>query len=236
MAIIGKPNVGKSSILNLLLGTDRAIVTPAPGTTRDIIEDSIQLGRYSIVLQDTAGIRDSSDEVEKIGIARSRRAFTEADLVLPVFDSSVLLSEDDVAITHQLKQRLGVALLNENDLPRQTTDDDLRAIGIGMPILYFSALRADGVERLTAQLTETLESLDGSTAGEELAISRERHREALARALEALRAAKQSALASMPPEIIAVDVMSATDALGQITGEVHTEDVLDAVFRRILHR
>lgn len=231
VAIIGKPNVGKSSILNLLLGADRAIVTAIPGTTRDVIEDSIQVGRYSIVLQDTAGIRDSSDDVEKIGIARSRRAFADADLVLAVFNSAELLSEDDVAIAQHLKKRSGVALLNKNDLLCQTTADDLRAIGVEMPVLYFCALSADGLAKLTAELTHAIEGRDGPMASEDLVISRERHRDALARALDALTAAKQSALASMPPEIIAVDVMCAADALGQITGEVHTEDVLDAVFR-----
>jgi len=231
VAIVGKPNVGKSSILNLLLGTERAIVTSIPGTTRDVIEDSIQVGRYSIVLQDTAGIRDSSDDVEKIGIARSHRSLADADLVLSVFDSSEPLSADDVAIAHHLKKRAGVTLLNKNDLPGKTTADVLRALGIDSPILYFCALRAEGIEKLKAELVRTIESLGHPVRGEELAISRERHRDALARALDGLASAKQSALTSMPPEIIAVDVMSAADALGQITGEVHTEDVLDAVFR-----
>ena len=230
-AIIGRPNVGKSSILNLLLGTDRAIVTAIPGTTRDVIEDSILVGAYSLVLQDTAGIRESSDEIEKIGIERTRRSLEDADLVLAVFDSSRPLTDEDVAIAHLTKGRVGVALLNKNDLPAKVMDEDLRAVGIEMPILSLCALRADGIESLKSELLRTLESLRGPHQGEEVAISRERHRDALARALEALGAARQSALQSMPPEIIAVDVTLAADALGQITGAVHTEDVLDAVFR-----
>jgi len=231
VAIVGKPNVGKSSILNLLVGTDRAIVTAIPGTTRDVIEDSVQVGPYPVVLQDTAGIRESWDEVEKIGIERSRRSLEDADLVLAVFDSSESLSEEDSVIAQHTAARVGVALLNKNDLPAKVRTPDLRAIGVELPILSFSALRADGIENLKRELLRALESLCGPSHGEEVAISRERHRDALARTLEALVAAKQSALQSMPPEIIAVDVTLAADALGQITGEVHTEDVLDAVFR-----
>ncbi len=231
VAIVGKPNVGKSSILNLLLGTDRAIVTPVAGTTRDVIEDSIHLGSYAVVVQDTAGIRDSSDEVEKIGIARSRRSLEEADLVIAVFDGSQTLTEDDVAIAHHIRGRSGLALLNKNDLTRAIDVDDLRALGVELPVLPICALRTDGIANLKCELMRAVEILRGPAHGEELAISRERHRDALARALDALDAAKQSALASMPPEIIAVDVTLAADALGQITGEVNTEDVLDAVFR-----
>ncbi len=231
VAIIGKPNVGKSSILNLLVGSDRAIVTPIPGTTRDVIEELIQLGPYPLVLQDTAGIRESIDEVEMLGIERSRRSLEDADLVIAVFDSSQPLTVEDSAIAHHARGRIGVALLNKNDLPPEAQPHDLRAIGVGLPILPFSALRADGIEDLKCELLRALESLRGPGRGDEVAISRERHRDALAHALEALSAAKQSAEQSMPPEIIAVDVTLAADALGQITGEVHTEDVLDAVFR-----
>jgi tRNA modification GTPase len=231
VAIVGKPNVGKSSILNLLLGIDRAIVTAIPGTTRDVIEDAVQLGSYRVVLQDTAGIRESSDEVEIIGIERSRRALEEADIAIAVFDSSRPLNAEDSVIAERSKGRIGIALLNKNDLPPKIDPRELRMLGVELPILSFSALRAEGMENLKTELLRALESLRGPGAGDELVISRERHRDALARALEALAAAKQSALQSMPPEIIAVDVTLASDALGQITGAVHTEDVLDAVFR-----
>ncbi len=230
-AIIGKPNVGKSSILNLLLGTDRAIVTPIPGTTRDVIEDSIQVGPFEVILQDTAGIRKSTDEVERIGIERSKRSLQGADLILAVFDSSQELTPEDVAIADHARGRVGLALLNKSDLPPKIGPGDLRALGIEAPILVFSALRTVGIENLKGGLLRVLESLSGPSRGGELVISRERHRDALARALEALEAARHSALQSMPPEIIAVDVTIASDALGQMTGEIHSEDILDAVFR-----
>jgi len=231
LAIVGKPNVGKSSILNLLLGCERAIVTAIPGTTRDVIEDTIQLGPYSLILQDTAGIRESLDEVEKIGVERSRTSIANADLVLAVFDSSRELTNEDLAIAHHVQRRTGITLLNKSDLLVEVLPSEVRALGVEMPILQFSALRADGLENLKCELIRLLESLAGAPRGGEVVISRERHREALARALDALAAARQSALQSMPPEIVAIDVTLAADALAQITGEVHTEDVLDAVFR-----
>ncbi len=230
-AIIGKPNVGKSSILNILLGTDRAIVTATPGTTRDVVEDSIQVGPYEVVLQDTAGIRESMDEVERIGIDRSKRSLEEADVILAVFDSSEDLTTEDVTIADHARGHRGLAILNKNDLPQRISAGDLKAVGIELPILSFSAVRTDGLENLKGELLHVLESLSGPSTGEDLVISRARQRDALGRALEALEAARHSALKSMPPEIIAVDVALAAEALGQITGEVHTEDVLDAVFR-----
>jgi tRNA modification GTPase len=231
VAIVGKPNVGKSSIMNLLLGTDRAIVTRMPGTTRDVIEDSIQIGSYGVVLQDTAGIRESSDEVEMIGIERSRTSLENAHLVLSVFDASRPLTDEDSAIVLLTHGRIGIALMNKSDLPAVMETQDLQALGIRVPVLCFSALRADGVENLKNEMIRALDSLGGPGQSEDLVISRERHRDALRQALEALAAARQSALQSMPPEIIAVDITLAADALGQITGEVNTEDILDAVFR-----
>jgi len=231
LAIVGRPNVGKSSIMNLMLGSDRAIVTPIPGTTRDIIEDSIRLGPYAMVLQDTAGVRHSDDEIERLGIARTWRVADEADLVMMVFDMSQPLDKNDVAIVHQMRNRAYLTVLNKSDLAPRTGLEDLRSLGVLGAVLPFCALKVDGIEALRGELVKAIESLSGPPHGAELAISRERHREALARALEALAAAKESALKSMPPEIIAVDIVAAADALGQITGEVHTEDVLDAVFR-----
>ncbi|HEY6419137.1 MAG TPA: tRNA uridine-5-carboxymethylaminomethyl(34) synthesis GTPase MnmE [Candidatus Binataceae bacterium] len=257
--IAGKPNVGKSSILNLLLGTERAIVTPIPGTTRDVIEDSIQLGPYPLVLQDTAGLRavgadggDSAvygeiDIVEQIGIERTMKSLAAADLMITVFDASRPFAGEDAEVIRLSAGRAGVAILNKSDLPAVTGAAKLRDSGLGMPILPFSALTAEGVGELRAELTRAIETImtmstatiaatgsaaaGGTAASEGIAISRERHREALARALEALKAARHGALAMMPPEIVAVDVAAAADALGQITGEVGAEDILDAVFR-----
>jgi len=269
-AIIGKPNVGKSSVLNLLLGADRAIVTPIPGTTRDVIEDSIALGGLPLVLADTAGVRESTDPVERIGIERTRRHAGDTDLIIAIFDSSRPLDSDDAGVIEMCAGRFGVAVLNKRDLAPRLNADMLLVRGLELPLVELSALTAAGLPELRDRLERTLAELAGSNrrngrndtsatgvsrdggggvpttgrgsdtffatgdrpaGGEMVAISRERHRDALARAIDSLAAARHSARSSMPPEIVAVDVMAAADALGSITGIVGTEDVLDALFR-----
>ncbi len=257
--IVGKPNAGKSSLLNLLLGADRAIVTAIAGTTRDVIEDSIQLGPYALVLNDTAGVRDSTDDLERIGIERTIRSARDADLLIAMFDSSRALESADLDVIRLTAGRPGLALLNKRDLPAAIAAADLREHGLKIPILPFSAIALEEAGALRAELTKIIaamvsppylarsftgEAAERSEAGEgsatspaaplsdgQIAISRERHRDALSSALGALKNARESALAMMPPEIVAVDIMAAAAALGSITGEVSTDDVLDAIFR-----
>jgi len=263
--VIGKPNAGKSSLLNLLLGADRAIVTAIPGTTRDVIEETVRLGPWSLVLEDTAGLRASSDEVERIGISRARAHAASADLILAVFDTSRPFDADDadlVALCHQLDTapapangpappprpqslasgiplantlspaRRGLALLNKSDLPPRFGAADLRAHGLAYPALALSALTGAGLPDLRDLLGKEIEALSGGLGVHDtVAISHDRHRAALARALDLLAAARAAALSSMPPEIVVVDVTAAGGALGLITGEVGSEDVLDAIFR-----
>jgi tRNA modification GTPase len=230
-AIIGKPNVGKSSILNLLLGVERAIVTAVPGTTRDLIEESIDLGDYSLVLIDTAGIRDSSEEVERIGIGRASTTATQADLLIPVFDSSRPLEAEDIAVIELACSRKGVALLNKRDLPQRICIGELRRQGLTLSVLDFCAVSGQGLSECREALVREIEELAGDRAGNELVISRERHRDALERAFAALNAAQNGLIGRMPPEIVAVDIASAAESLGSITGEVSNEDILDAIFR-----
>ena len=232
--IIGKPNAGKSSLLNLLLGADRAIVTAIAGTTRDVIEDSVQLGPYALVLNDTAGVRESADDVERIGIERTLRSARDADLLIAMFDSSRPLESSDLDVIRLASNRPGLAILNKRDLPAAISADDLRRHGLTLPILPFSAINVEEAATLRAELTRAIAALvapSAPTTGDQIAISRERHRDALAMALEALKNAHSSALSLMPPEIVAVDIMAAASALGAITGEVSGEDILDAIFR-----
>jgi tRNA modification GTPase len=247
-----------------LLGADRAIVTPIPGTTRDVIEDSVQLGPYALVLNDTAGVRESVDAVEKLGIERTIRSARDADLLLAMFDTSRPLEPADLDVIRLTADRAGLAILNKRDLPAAITASDLRDRGLALPILSLSAINLADASVLRAELTKTVASLvSGATAAEpssglarsvtgeeaerseagegaarpsttpsdQIVISRERHRDALATALGALKNAHHSALSLMPPEIVAVDIMAAASALGSITGEVSSEDVLDAIFR-----
>jgi len=232
--IVGKPNAGKSSLMNLLLGADRAIVTEFAGTTRDVIEDSIQLGPYAMVLNDTAGVREATDEVERIGIERTMRSARDADLLIAMFDSSRPFDSDDADVIRLTSNRPGLAILNKRDLPAAITPAELREQDLQMPVLPLSAINIEEAARLRGELTKIIAALvspSESTPGDQIAISRERHRDALAMALGALKNARASALSMMPPEIVAVDIMAAATALGSITGEVTGEDVLDAIFR-----
>jgi tRNA modification GTPase len=242
--IVGKPNTGKSSLMNLLLGAERAIVTAIAGTTRDVIEDSVQLGPYALVLNDTAGVRQSTDDVERIGIERTLRSARAADLLIAMFDGSRPLQSADLDVIRLTANRPGLAILNKRDLPAAISRADLRAQGLSIPILPFSAIDLEQAAPLRAELTKTVaalvsgadkESAPSSTMPSDnqnqIAISRERHRDALAIALEALKNARTSALSLMPPEIVAVDIMAAATALASITGEVSNEDILDAIFK-----
>ena len=232
--IVGKPNAGKSSLLNLLLGADRAIVTAIAGTTRDVIEDSVQLGPYALVLNDTAGVRDWTDDLERIGIERTIRSARDADLLIAMFDSSRALESADLDVIRLTAGRPGLALLNKRDLPAAIAAADLREHGLKIPILPFSAIALEEAGVLRAELTKIIAAMvspSGPSSNGQIAISRERHRDALAIALGALKNARESALAMMPPEIVAVDIMAAAAALGSITGEVGADDVLDAIFR-----
>ena len=230
-AIIGKPNVGKSSILNLLLGVERAIVTAVPGTTRDLIEESVSLGDYSLVLVDTAGIRESPEEVERIGIERARAAAEQADLLIAVFDSSRSFDAEDAAIIELVRGRRGIALLNKHDLPQRIGADDLRKRELSLQVMNFCAVTGDGLTQCREKLAREIEELAGGEVTNEVVISRERHRDALGRTLEALGSALNGLRGRMPPEIVAMDIALAAESLGSITGEVSDEDVLDAIFR-----
>jgi tRNA modification GTPase len=217
-----------------MLGADRAIVTAIPGTTRDVIEDSVHLGPYALVLNDTAGVREASDAVERIGIERTLRSARDADLLIAIFDSSRPLESADRDVISLAGGRPGLAILNKRDLPAKVTDAELREQGLFLPILRLSAINPEEATPLRAELTKMIAALiapSAATSNDQIAISRERHRDALAMALGALKNACDSALSQMPPEIVAVDIMAAVTALGSITGEVSGEDVLDAIFR-----
>ncbi|MGH7933459.1 MAG: tRNA uridine-5-carboxymethylaminomethyl(34) synthesis GTPase MnmE, partial [Candidatus Binataceae bacterium] len=164
-AIIGKPNAGKSSVLNLLLGVERAIVTAIPGTTRDVIEDAVNVGPYPLVLQDTAGVRESADEIERIGIERTRRHADAADLLIAIFDASRPFTDEDAEIIAMCRGRAGVALLNKRDLPHVLAAAALRERGLALPLMEFSALTADGLGALRDCLAEVVAALAGATGG-----------------------------------------------------------------------
>ncbi len=227
VAIVGRPNVGKSSLLNALLHADRAIVTPIPGTTRDTLEETLNLQGVPVLLNDTAGLAERTDDViERLGIARSQQAIARADLALLVVDGSEPLTPADFAAAGALAGRPALLVVNKGDLPPCAQVDDLLP---DAPCVVVSARTGQGLPQLEAALLDAI--LGGRIAsGETPAASNPRHRDALQRALAHLQAALAAHLAGLGGDLAAIDLADAVDALGEITGETASEGLLDAIF------
>lgn len=224
-AIIGRPNVGKSSLLNALLGYERAIVTSIPGTTRDTIEEKLRLGGLTLRLIDTAGLRDSEDLAEQLGVERSRRAMREAELVLAVIDGSEALSEEDREILRLAEEAPhAVAILSKTDLPQQTARLDTP-----LPQVTLSAATGEGLDELERTI-ERLYPMPAVPAGEILTNARQA--EAIRRALSALESAEEAMTEGCTPDIVLTETESAMLALGELTGRSIREDVTARIFER----
>ncbi len=226
-AIVGRPNVGKSSLLNALLRGERAIVTPIPGTTRDTLEETVNVGGVPLVLVDTAGIRaETGDEVERIGVERSRAALERADLALLVVDGSQPLTDADWDIAALIGGKPALVVANKCDLPQLEVKADLLP---SVPRLRVSALTNEGVEGLEEAIVELVFGGAVTTADTPL-VSNPRHQASLKRALDHVGAAEGGHLGGLSPDLVAIDVREAVDALGEITGETVSEDLLEAIF------
>lgn len=229
--ITGKPNVGKSSLLNTLLDEKRALVTDIPGTTRDSIEEVVNLQGVPLRLIDTAGIRESADLVEQLGVARSLDLLQQADLVLHVLDRSVALSGDDFEVLRRTRGTKRVVLINKVDLPPIW---DLDALGeLDSPVLEISLLheQAQVVDRLASIILKLVGSGEiRSSAGSRALITRARHKQALQEAQRSLAESLGTLRAGLPLDLIAVDLYAALEHLGEITGETVRENVLDRIF------
>jgi len=226
VVILGRPNVGKSSVLNRLLREERAIVTAIPGTTRDVIEESIDLDGLTIRLMDTAGVRETDDVVEQEGIKRTRVAQDEADLLLVVLDSSVPLTSDDRKLLSMVKDRKHLVLLNKSDLANAVESDIALA---GHSSYSISAKTGEGIEMVKSALRTQL--LSGSfEAAESIMVTNVRHRDALRRAGGSLGQALESVQRGMAGELVSIDVRAAADALGEITGAITTDEILERIF------
>ncbi len=226
VAIVGKPNVGKSSLLNRLLGSERAIVTPVPGTTRDVIEEGLVLNGLPIVLVDTAGIRSAPGGIEEIGIERSRREIEGADLLLVVLDASRPFQDEDAAVLAATRQKKRILLINKIDLERSL---DMDGAGDGSTSINVSAKTGAGMGALEASIAADFGMDPKSTP--EVTVIRERHRGALAAAASSLAAAIESLESGSAPDLVSVDIMRALSHLGEVGGRSSSEDVLDRIFR-----
>jgi tRNA modification GTPase len=225
--LIGRPNTGKSSLLNALLGEARAIVTPVPGTTRDLIEEQVEVGGVPIRLVDTAGIRETSDAVESLGVARSQAALARADLLVLVLDGAEPLSPEDRHLLAQIEARPALVVVNKADLPVVVTPAMLAAC-TPAPIILLSTQTGAGLDALTAALRAHL--LGAGHAAESPTLATLRQREAAEDAVQSLRHALTTVTCGGSEELIAVDVMGALAALDRLTGADVRAEVLDRLF------
>jgi tRNA modification GTPase len=232
VSIVGKPNVGKSSLLNALLGEDRAIVTPLPGTTRDSIDESVDFDGAPVVLSDTAGLRgeEQADMVERLGMQRTTAKLAAAECAVVVLDASRPVDADDRVVLEATTAVPRVIALNKIDLTPSLSVDETSAATGGSPVVPISATEHLGLAELRHAVVTQVEEGRPVDSGN-VVVTNLRHRDALEKGLESLRLARQSIAEDRPADVVAVDVQDSIDRLGEITGTVTTEDILDRVFR-----
>ena len=229
--IVGKPNAGKSSLLNVLSGYERAIVTDIEGTTRDILEEQIRLGDLSLNVIDTAGIRRTEDAVEKIGVDRAREYAEKADLIIYVADASRELDENDEQILDMIRNKKTVILLNKSDLDPVITAEMIKEKAGDIPIISASAKEEQGIH----ELEETVEKmfLTGTISfNDQIYITNARQKNALVSAVESMKKVVESIGAGMPEDFFSIDLMDAYETLGSITGESAGEDLVNEIFSK----
>jgi tRNA modification GTPase len=229
-AIIGKTNVGKSSLLNVLLKEDRAIVTPVPGTTRDVIEEVLSINGIPLRLMDTAGLRKTADAVEHEGVKRTKERIGDADLVLLVVDGSRDFDGDDLEIFQGTEAKKRVVVLNKKDLLQKTPFDLMKDRFPNESIISISALKNEGIDDLRSAIFNTLIHKGVRTSPDHLIVANIRHKQALAQAKDNLSNAIESLEEGRSLEFIAFEIRSALEALGELVGETATEEVLNRIF------
>jgi len=230
IAIIGKPNVGKSSLLNALLREDRAIVTDEPGTTRDTIEETLNIKGIPARVIDTAGIRHSTSMIEKIGVDRALTALNKADLVLLVVDISQKLSAEDTRLFDASRNSKVIIALNKSDRPHILTIDSFKKdMGILSPVIKLSALTGNGIPELESAIYDSV--IDNKVVAESTDIMINlRHKQCLIRAKENIVKAAGSVNSSIQPDLVSIDIRDAVSALGEVTGEAVSDEIIDRIF------
>lgn len=228
--ILGKPNAGKSSLLNYLVGEDRAIVTEIAGTTRDILEEYISLNGITLRVIDTAGIRDTEDVVEKIGVGKARQMAEDADLILYVVDSSMPLDENDQEIIELLKGRKSITIYNKTDLT-PVVDIEFLKEKTASPVIPISAVEETGIGQLEDEIRRMF--FQGELSfNDEVYITNARHKAALEEALESLKLVKNSIEMGMAEDFFSIDLLNAYESLGRIVGESVGEDLVNEIFSK----
>lgn len=228
--ILGKPNVGKSSLLNAVLRENRAIVTDIPGTTRDIIEEYINIDGIPLKIMDTAGIRQTEDIVEKIGVDRAKEMLEKADLIIAIFDISSELSEDDYHIIDLIKDKKTIVLLNKTDLPKLYDEDHFAGIFSGKEIITTSMTKGIGIDELEDSIRNMFYQGD-ITIESDMIINNIRHKNLLEQASDNITSVIEDLRKQVPLDCLEVDLKNCWENLGEITGESIGEDVLDRIFR-----
>ena len=230
-AIVGKPNAGKSSLLNAILKEERAIVTEIEGTTRDTIEEFVTINGIPLKLVDTAGIRKAKDEVEKIGISKSREIAKEADLIIAIFDSSKDLTDEDMEILNLIKGKKVIILLNKIDLNSKIDENDSRLLDVSRDIIKVSALNNLGIDKLYEKITD-LFNLDQINLDNEVLITNLRQKDLITKAIEHIQVTKNTMSNNMPLDIVAISIKEILEDLGSITGDEVSEDIIDEIFSK----
>ncbi len=231
MAIIGKPNAGKSSLLNAILREDRAIVTDIEGTTRDIIEEQIIIEGVPFKIIDTAGIRNAENKIEQIGIEKSRKVAKESDILLAVFDSSKKLNDEDKEILEILQNKKAIIILNKTDLPTANIEETEEIKKLNCNIVKMSLKNNSGVEELFKILSEMF-SLNQINLDNQLVITNVRHQDLINKAVESTRMALNDINCDMPIDIISINIKQILEYLGEITGDNVSDDIIKSIFSK----
>lgn len=229
VSILGKPNVGKSSLLNYLLDENRAIVTDIPGTTRDVIQECINLNGLVLKINDTAGIRNASDEVEKIGVMKSLEIAEKSDLILAMFDSSKELDEEDLKILSIVKDKKIIVILNKTDLKQKTTKNLLKS-HLNAPIIEISVKESKGIDKLENLIERMFYEGDISYT-DDVIITNIRHENIIEKSLSLLENAMKDIENQIPIDCFEVDIKQSWQIMGEITGELIEDEIIDKIFR-----
>lgn len=231
VAIVGKPNAGKSSLLNALLKEDRAIVSKYKGTTRDSIEELMNIEGIPIKIIDTAGIREASDEVEKIGIERAREIADNADLLIAIFDISANIDDEDIEIIDLIKDKKAIIVLNKIDLIQEKISIDSRISNLNKKTIKISALNKDGVEKISETIVDMFK-INEINLDDEIIVTNTRHKNLINKAINSTENAQISLENKMPMDIVAIEIKNVLEALGEITGEDVSENIINEIFAK----